>query len=105
MRSDVSWRREPPRRLPMFFRVEYTLHDLGLAPGDSLEFTEESPPTKAVIRRPATGEDARIKHDECLGIIETEEPVTDKVRPKFEIYKPPHPAVEEIGSRITRRLA
>jgi hypothetical protein len=89
----------------MFFQVEYILRDLDLPEGETLEFTEESPHrTTLVIRRPTKEENAGIATDQCLGILNTEEPVTDKIRPKFEILDPAHPAVEEIDKRLVLRL-
>jgi len=89
----------------MLFRAEYILRDLGLSDGESFEFTEDSsPPATLTIRRPTKEESPSLTPDQCLGILNTEEPVTDKVRPKFEIKDPPHPAVDEIGVRVTVRL-
>ncbi len=89
----------------MLFRVEYILRDLGLSEGDSFEFTEVSSlPTTLTIHRPTKEESPSLSPDQCLGILNTEDPVTDKVRPKFEIKEPPHPAVDEIDGRVTVRL-
>ena len=89
----------------MLFRVEYTLHDLGLIEGEHIEFSESSPqPTALVIRRPPKEEEPKLKDNQCLGIVSTEEPVTEKVRPHFETFDPVHPAVAEIGRRVGSRL-
>ena len=56
------------------------------------------------IRRPTKDENSTLTPDQYLGILNTEEPVTDKVRPKFDTQDPPHPAVVEIAARITTRL-
>ena len=89
----------------MFFRAEYVLRDLGLPEGETLEFTEDSsPPATLVIRRPTKDENSGLAPDQCLGILKTEELVTDNVRPTFEIQDPQHPAVHEIAARVTNRL-
>jgi hypothetical protein len=89
----------------MFLRAEYILRDLALPEGESLEFTQDSPhPTRLVIRRPPKEENSGLTPDQCLGILNTEESVTDKVRPQFEILDPPHPAVKDICTRVTVHL-
>jgi hypothetical protein len=90
----------------MFFRVEYVLRDVNLAEGEELEFSEDAPhPTFLVIRRPSKDECPDLKPGECLATLNTEEAVTEKVRPQFEVVDPPRQAVEEIRRRITIRLA
>jgi hypothetical protein len=89
----------------MFFRVEYILRDLGLPEGESFKLTEDHPHLATlVIRRPTKEENCGLAQDQCLGILNTEEPVTDKVRPKFETQDPPDQAVKDIGARLTVRL-
>lgn len=89
----------------MLFRVEYTLHDLGLIEGEHIEFSDSLPsPSTLIVRRPSKEEEPKLKDNQCLGIVSTEEKVTDKVRPHFETYEPVHPAVAEIGRRVGSRL-
>jgi len=89
----------------MLFREEYTLHDLGLTEGETLDLSGASPyPTSLSIRRPAKQEQTKVKSRECLGIVQTEEPVADKVAPHFANFENPHPAVVDIGTRVGSRL-
>jgi hypothetical protein len=73
---------------------------------------------KLVIRRPAAGEATSLKEGQSLALMETEEPVGEKVRPQFEPKEPETdkaqprllekdpatPAVKEISKRIGTRL-
>ena len=89
----------------MFFQVQYTLRDVDLAEGEIIELSEDkSYPAELVIHRPQFGEDSRVKGTDCLGTVRTEEVVTEKVRPQFEITDDPRPAVIEIGNRVCIRL-
>jgi hypothetical protein len=88
----------------MLFRVEYTLRDLDIAENETLEFSEDSPQTRLVIRRPSKDENPRLKEEECVGAIQTEEPVTEKVRPQFDLGEPGTQAVLDIGSRVFFRI-
>jgi len=87
----------------MLFRVEYVLRDVRVSQSESLEFIEESPrAAKLVIRR--TAEDG-LKAGACLAVLETEEDVSERVRPHFDISSPVHQSVSEIDRRITVRLS
>jgi hypothetical protein len=89
----------------MLFRVQYIVRDLEIPEGESLEFMEESPHRATlVVRRPTRDENSGLALHQCLGTLNTEEPITAKIRPRFEIQDTPHPAVKDIGARVDKRL-
>jgi hypothetical protein len=89
----------------MFFRVQYTLRGTFLLESETLEFLEDLPfPTKLTLHRPTKEEDHNLNGGDCLGVVQTEEAVTEKVRLQFEASDPPRPAVVDILSRIRIRL-
>jgi hypothetical protein len=49
------------------------------------------------------GLEAGVTGTDCIGIVRTEEPVTEKVRAQFDVDDP-RPAVVEIGNKVGSRL-
>jgi len=89
----------------MFFRKQHVLQFVDIAPGETIELSETTPNVlKLVIRRPYAGENPKATGSECIGVVHTEESVSEETRRQFELPGDPRPAVVEIRRRVSQRL-